>query len=258
MRRLLVLCFGSAFIFAWYPGNASVISNGSFTFDYGGATPTVAPDPGFFPPWGKASIFSMPPPSTDSQSIFLPPLEDYNGSFGGSSYSVQPDFDTAGIVWDLEAQSTTPGGRRSSNYSLNPLVTLSGDTLNFSITYDVDAAGDSSFDFTVAQVQVLIGYGTRIFGPDWVPVIDEFSPPAVEFRGFDTSVVDETGVRAYGDLTKPVDSPNWIIRMQIIATASDFLPEDSPPPAVPEPSTLLLMGLGLAGLGFVRQRRGNA
>jgi hypothetical protein len=257
MKKSPSIYLAAALLIAGTATQASVMSNGSFTFNFGNANPNVGFDPTFSPGF-QASISSFPPSTIEATSPYVAGVEDYSGSSGASSYSVQPDFDTANVTWDLKAQATVPGGRRTSSFGYNPLITVGGDTLEFSIGYDVHRSGDSSQDYTIAQVQVLVGYGSGLYASDWVQLYDGFYPVALEFRDYDAPAADRSGAMGFGTYTKNSGTPDWIVRLQIVATASDYLPQDTPPtppPGVPEPTTFALMSLGLAGIGFARKKK---
>ena len=241
------------------PSHAVVTVQGGFTFDYGQATPVMSNDPSSVE---SMSIASSPPfanfPITQEVTVnTVPDQFHYEGSFGGSFFDVTEDPATGSLSWDLRAESTVAGVRRGSSFLFSPVATVPGQDLDFTVAYDVEGMSDSNLDLVRAgELKLLIGYGSALFSPDFVTVIDEFPISALDFRAFDIAVVDEVGTKDY-NLTKPTGTPDWIIRMQISASASDYSEADTGGGGiVPEPTMSWLCFIGLGSL-MMRRRRSS-
>ena len=56
-------------------------------------------------------------------------------------------------------------------------------------------------------------------------------------------------------LGMPADRPVWSAEQPFAYNTYDEVPNDCPPPSVPEPATLMLLGIGLAGVSICRKMR---
>ena len=71
----------------------------------------------------------------------------------------------------------------------------------------------------------------------------------------DNAIPGNVGNAIDDDLQTHTTMGNTIGSNERLRVTLGFLSSSGPPPAVPEPVTLLLVGLGLAGMGMVRRRR---
>ena len=128
-HRRAILLFAAMLIALSLAQQAQGLVNakGSFDFDYGSATPVIGVDPSSVQ---NVGILSTPPyanfPQTqEAREVITPGTNQYDGSFGNSSYSVTTNPNSGGVSWDLTAESTVAGVRRISSFLVSPVATVS-------------------------------------------------------------------------------------------------------------------------------------
>lgn len=185
---------------------------------------------------------------------------------GGSLVSNQGTSITADIWVQWDGTDAAPTGRAVGSNLPNGTSTVVPGTPNlgtataFSLTptgedafwFDVIAA-DQSFYFTIEVVDT---EGTATFSGGPTPFIDPSPAPFLTFGPLPFSSFTFAGGC---DVTNCFDTVTSLtLKINPGGTARDFEITNFYTDKIPEPMTLALMGLGLAGLGAVRRRKTRA
>jgi PEP-CTERM motif len=147
----------------------------------------------------------------------------------------------------LPVSPTSPQITTSPTYTVDQIRTLLGGTNTFFIGVDISQAqGQGQPEYLLNSFTVNIG-GTDAFqfaGPQG------FTSAGNGFSDFVLKTVDLTSFASSANVFFTVNFSNDTgAREQFFLVSSE-----APPAAVPEPTTLVLLGSTLAGLGFVRRR----
>jgi hypothetical protein len=167
-----------------------------------------------------------------------------------------------GITYDFES-ATLPsnlniagGSGRTNNSGCGPLcginTTVAGSYFELAYATPVTfsfATPVDSFGFYVTGLQ------TNLVGPEIITFVNGSQvtqtinfPPAINGGGAFVGFVD------YGDL---ISSVTFNPSNDIVAFDDLRFGNSATNPSVPEPATLALLGIGLAGIGFSRKRKSN-
>jgi hypothetical protein len=181
------------------------------------------------------------------------------------------DQATGGSNFSYEVNSSTPGAGNFSSAAVDLYGrgTFTGTLSSFSYSYLYGATKDNPTDTAQFIIQMELAYfdpGIGTFG-GWIKVYSDygtanFAPDLVPEDNYRTRWVRETdtsnlnvgleGVYDFGDYSR-YGVKTWQFRYDLQSVGVDSF-GDSAPSNVPEPASLALVGIGLAGLSVVRRR----
>jgi hypothetical protein len=208
-------------------------------------------------PWSPNGILTLNTVYSDSRS----------GSWGSAQGDWDPSTGAGSLAFSALDNDAGPrvtmigGGFSGSFYNLGPFMTLP----EFSYTFNVSGNKDNENEQVVAAVQLELGYmwldannrwnenllysdyrsWVSDFRTNWVY---EFSPVGDNDLSFAAS-----GSRTFSNYsTSDATEHYWFLRYD--QGAAGIADNGSGDVQVPEPATLVLLGLGLAGIAVMKRR----
>jgi len=196
--------------------------------------------------------YQIPPSLSNIIQVYLNSSYVGNDTYHGNS---------ASAIWggkdpssfSLTAQCPAPGGSGFGDADLYSGFAWFGTNFpGFTYHYNYNGAGDSANDTLWFGTTMEITSGDSIYYTDYEPTDPTYRTKYYPFQAAN-GVINISGDVVFDPINFN-DSVlrEWDVRWELMGLAWD---EDFPSPPVPEPATMLLFGLGGAGMAFLRRHK---
>jgi hypothetical protein len=158
--------------------------------------------------------------------------------------------DTVTFSYDTPAGPTHSFGTGSFSYS-GPLASIDlAELTSFSFNLTINNGGSGGFTYDLAE---LTSFSATVTGGDVSALSLQTKSVPSTFGGASPEYFIVTGLgslQAQNDV--PFDPFPFIVAVGTVTTSGPGLP---PPPAIPEPSSFILLGTGIVGLAGMARRK---